>query len=201
MELAILIIVVLRLLCGDGNEPCNEPIKTVLEEHAYVETQFSDEPGFSIVGSEMLSQYVIRTDLTFQEKSELEKESALYQQIEKTPVRTPVITRKMLKKMDGRCRYLRTSAQLYNDRFGESRPLIVIHNGVYFVIETKGQWAKILLPVVGGYVAYYMQESKLTDKVEEAQDFEHTSGCMDTMTPEKCASCWPHEHHRPILIP
>lgn len=201
MELALWIYVICRLLCGGGNnEPCNvEPVKTV-EEHAYVETRFSDEPGFSILGSEMLSQYVIHTDLTAEEKNKLEKESTLYQQIEKTPVRTSVISRKILKKMNGSCRYLRTSAQLYNDRFNESRPLIVIHNGVYFVIETKGQWAKILLPVKGGYVAYYMPASHLTEKIEEAQDYKHTAGCMDTMTPEKCASCWPHEHHRPILV-
>lgn len=204
MQLALLIYAAFRLLCGSGNEPCNaEPIKTahVVEDHSYVTAKFPDDPAFAIVGSEMLSQYVIRADLTKEQESRLAMESPLYQQLAKVSEQQLIISKKELKKLQGSCRYLRSSTQLYYDRFGESKPLIVVHNGVYFVVETRGLWAKILLPVKGGYVAYYMPESHLTDKIEEAQDFKHTAGCMDTMTPEKCASCWPHEHHRPILLP
>lgn len=203
MQLALLIYAVFRLLCGGGNEPCNtEPVKAVhvVEDHSYVTAKFPDDPAFAIVGSEMLTQYVVHADLT-EEEVKLAMENPLYQQLAKAPEQTPIISQKELKKLQGSCRYLRSSTELYYDRFGESKPLIVVHNGVYFVVEIRGLWAKILLPVKGGYAAYYMPASHLTDKIEEAQDFKHTAGCMDTMTPEKCPSCWPHEHHRPILLP
>lgn len=200
MQLALLIYMAFRLLCGDGNQP--EPTNTAhaIGEHRYMILEDSDDPVFATIGSEMLTQHVIRTGLT-QEQLKLAAELPLYQQLAKVPVDPHIISKKEISKLRGNCRYLRASTELYYDRFKESKPLITIHNGVYFVMETRGQWAKILLPVKGGYVAYYMPESHLTDKIEEAQDFEHTMGCMDTMTPEKCSSCWPHEHHRPILLP
>lgn len=86
MQLALLIYAAFRLLCGSGNEPCNaEPIKTahVVEDHSYVTAKFPDDPAFAIVGSEMLSQYVIRADLTKEQESRLAMESPLYQQLAK----------------------------------------------------------------------------------------------------------------------
>lgn len=202
-QLAIFLFVTLRLFCCNP-DPCSQKQAEQaphIEDHGYIVANLPENHAVAIIGSEMISQFVIRTDLT-QGELEQAKQTPLFRLVEQDGRQQHrIISNEEVKRLNGTCLYLRSTASVLNDPNGESQPLIQIHNGIYFIVETKGMVAKILLPVKGGYSAYYVPKHHFTSDTQYAQDFDRTAGCLDTMTPEKCHSCWPYEHHRPIYLP